>query len=237
MDFILKEIVFYSLLSGSTVFLGGIFSYLFQSYFKKGLVKKEIIHTSIAFGAGIMLAAVCFVLLPQGIKNISTFFVIPIFLMGTIFFYFLDLYISSKKNSFSQLLSMLLDFIPESIALGAIFVINHELGFLLALFIALQNFPEAFNSYMELRKRLSVGKSLFILFLLSFTGLIFALIGYLLLSELVVITSSLMIFASAGILYLIFQDIAPSLRIKENSYPILGVNFGFMLGLFCHLVF
>lgn len=236
MDLILKEIIFYSLLAGSTVFIGGILSYLFEKYFHIGIVKKEIIHTFIAFGAGIMLSAVSFVLIPEGIKNISLLLTMGFFLLGTLSFYILDYYISKKKTSISQILAMLLDFIPESISLGAMFVINHKVGFLLAIFIALQNLPESFNSYLELRNNMSKIKALLILFFLSFIGLLFALLGYYLLSEFISITSSIMLFASGGILYLIFQDIAPAFRIKENNLPVLGVNFGFMLGMFCHLV-
>jgi len=40
-----------------------------------------------------------------------------------------------------------------------------------------------------------------------------------------------MLFASGGILYLIFQDIAPSLRLKSSRYIAIGVNLGFIIGM------
>ena len=40
-----------------------------------------------------------------------------------------------------------------------------------------------------------------------------------------------MIFASGGILYLIFQDIAPTLKLKSTKLVALGVNFGFVVGM------
>jgi ZIP family zinc transporter len=41
-----------------------------------------------------------------------------------------------------------------------------------------------------------------------------------------------MLFASGGILYLIFQDIAPSLKYKNNRILAIGVNIGFIVGIY-----
>lgn len=233
---ILFEIILFSFLAGSSVFLGGVLSYFFDKFLKKGLLKKEILHTLTAFGAGIMLGAVCFVLIPEGLKSLTNIYSVLIFFLGTVSFYFLDEYIKKKKTTASQLMAMLLDFIPESISLGAMFILNHNIAILLAFFIFLQNLPESFNSYIELKEsKISSKKALIILFFLSFIGVVFSLIGYVFLRNEIEITASIMIFSSAGILYLIFQDIAPGLRIKENSYPVLGVNFGFLLALVCHV--
>lgn len=230
------EMIIFSILSGLTIFIGAILSYVFEKYFHEGLLKKEIIHTFIAFGAGIMLAAVSFVLIPEGIKVLETSQTIILFFLGTMCFFFLNEYIKKKKTKVSQLLAMLLDFIPESLSLGSMFVINHSIAVLLAVFIALQNLPESFNSYLELRKSKTSVKRIFIsFFLLSFIGLFFSLLGYVFLQNQANITASIMVFSSGGILYLIFQDIAPSFRIKENSLPVLGVNLGFIIGLLCNL--
>ena len=51
----------------------------------------------------------------------------------------------------TQLLAMLLDFLPEAAALGALLATGDPVGALLALIIGLQNLPEAFNAYRELR--------------------------------------------------------------------------------------
>ena len=74
------------------------------------------------------------------------------------------------------------------------------------------------------------------LFVLSFLGIVFSLLGYLFLREIPSVTACIMTFASGGILYLIFQDIAPALNMKETSLPVLGVNFGFLVGLICNLI-
>ncbi len=40
-----------------------------------------------------------------------------------------------------------------------------------------------------------------------------------------------MTFASGGILYLIFQDIAPNVALKKTWLPALGANLGFLIGI------
>ena len=40
-----------------------------------------------------------------------------------------------------------------------------------------------------------------------------------------------MVFASGGILYLIFQDIAPNVSQKKSWLPALGANLGFLVGM------
>ena len=45
-----------------------------------------------------------------------------------------------------------------------------------------------------------------------------------------------MLFASGGILYLIFEDIAPQARLERRWSPPLGAVAGFVLGLVGHLL-
>ncbi|MBU0673536.1 MAG: divalent cation transporter [Proteobacteria bacterium] len=228
----LIKIIMYSFFSGVTVFLGGLLSKYFESNFHDGFVKDEILHTSIAFGGGIIVAAVAFVLVPEGMRLLPLVPMAVIFLTGAILFFYLDRFIEKKGGTISQLLAMLMDFVPEAIALGAIFATDNKLGLLLAIFIGLQNFPESFNSYLDLRNSgYSSRKCLIILFLLSFSGVISATSGYYLLSTLPKLTASMMLFSSGGILYLIFQDIAPMSKLTKSWFPALGASLGFLVGM------
>ncbi len=228
----LFKIILYSSFAGVTVFLGGLLSKYFERYFQDGLVKEEIIHTSIAFGGGIITAAVAFVLVPEGMSILPLIPMATLFLTGSIVFFFLDRYIEKKGGTISQLLAMLMDFVPEAIALGAVFATDNNLGLLLAIFIGLQNLPESFNSYRDLRNSgYTSRKCLLILLSLSFSGVFAAIIGYFLLSDMPQLTASLMLFSSGGILYLIFQDIAPMSKVQESWFPALGVSFGFLVGM------
>lgn len=228
----LIKIVGYSFFSGITVFFGGCFSQLFERYFGHGIIKEEIVHTSIAVGGGIIIAAVAFVLAPKGINELSLVPLVIMFLAGAVSFFFLDRAIEKKGGSMSQLLALLMDFVPEAMALGAVFATDHNAGLLLAIFIGLQNLPESFNSYIDLRKSGYASKTcLIILFILSFSGVFAAVLGNILLKDLPQLTASLMLFSSGGILYLIFQDIAPMSKLEKSWFPALGVNVGFLVGM------
>lgn len=212
--------------------MGGLFSKYFERYSQDGFVKEEVLHTSIAFGGGIIIAAVAFVLVPEGMNVLSLAPMAILFLTGAIFFFFLDRYIEKKGGTISQLLAMLMDFVPEAIALGAVFATDPNLGLLLSIFIGLQNLPESFNSYLDLRNSgYTSKKCLLILLFLSFSGVFGAISGYYLLSNMPQLTASLMLLSSGGILYLIFQDIAPMSKLQKSWFPALGVNFGFLVGM------
>lgn len=225
------EIIIYSLIAGICIFVGGITGRIFEKYCKFK-IESYILHWSIAFGGGILIAAIAFVLTPKGIEIFSIINFSIIFFSGAIVFFFLDKLIERQGGLLAQTMAMLLDFIPEAIALGAIFVQNYNLGILLALFIGFQNLPESFNAYFDLRKSNHPPKNILILFFfLSFLGTFCALLGKYFLSGQIKITNAIMLFSAGGILYLIFQDIAPSSRLKKHWEPALGATLGFLVGM------
>lgn len=187
----------------------------------------------VAFGGGALISAVALVLVPEGVKHLSVTYSAVCFCVGGVFFYGLEWLLSQSKSSAGQLVAMLSDFIPEAIALGAAFAVGETTGLLLALLMVLQNLPEGFNAYEELAASSSLSSQKI---LLSFCGLavvgpISALIGYYLLADAHQLLSGIMLFASAGILYLVFQDIAPESKLGNSRFPALGAVLGFVLGL------
>ena len=58
-----------------------------------------------------------------------------------------------------------------------------------------------------------------------------AISGYYLLRDMPQLTASMMLFSSGGVLYLVFQDIAPMSKLQKSWFPALGVNFGFLVGM------
>lgn len=226
------RIILYSAFSGLTVFIGGLLSKYFREKVKDNKEKSEINHFIVAFGGGILIGAIALVLVPHGLKNLSLLLLVLAFISGAVIFFLVDKKLEKSGSKLSQLLAMLLDFIPEAIALGAIFATDEKTGILLAFFIGLQNLPESFNSFKDLVSNdFSSKKSLFILFFLSFSGIAGALLGHFFLRDLPQVTSFLMVFASGGILYLIFQDIAPNVKLKRSWIPALGANLGFLIGM------
>lgn len=62
-------------------------------------------------------------------------------------------------------------------------------------------------------------------------GPLVALIGFFWLSSYAAVVHSIMLFASGGILYLMFQDIAPKAHLECHWAPPLGAVAGFLFGL------
>ncbi|WP_421876336.1 ZIP family metal transporter [Marinoscillum sp.] len=228
----LLEILLYAGFAGITVIIGGLLANFFNHHMEETPVKYEITHTMMAFGGGIILSAVGLVLVPKGLEQLSLWPMIIAFIAGSMLFYFIDKKLAAKGGQMATLLAMLMDFVPESIALGAIFATDPSTGTLLAIFIGLQNLPEAFNSFRDMvLSGFSVTKTLVIFAFLSFSGVLGALLGHFVLSDYPEMTAYLMVFASGGILYLIFQDIAPESKMEKSFVPSLGATLGFLVGM------
>ena len=228
----LTSIILYSGFAGITIFIGGLLANYFNHHIQETPVKYEITHTLMSFGAGIILAALALVLVPKGMEQLGLFPLVITFLVGSIAFMLLDQYLSKKGGQVATLLAMMMDFIPESIALGAVFASDFGTAGLLAVIIGLQNLPESFNSYRDLvQSGLSTKKTHFIFFGLSFAGIIGALIGHFFLTNSPDLTAYLMTFASGGILYLLIQDIIPESKLEKNYLSSLGAILGFLVGI------
>ena len=219
-----------SWLAGLAALFGGGIARLEHS--PDNMTKREIIHGIVAFGGGILVAAVAFALAPEGIKQLSAFSLTAVFCAGGGAFCILDAWISNHGGSRAQFMAMLMDFLPEAIALGAVFAQDPHLGLLLALFIGAQNLPEGFNAYRELMKTgANPNHVVVVLGAVSFLGPVAAGGGYLFLRDQAALTAGIMNFAAGGILYLVFQDIAPKSPMRRHWTPPLGAVLGFVVGM------
>lgn len=192
----------------------------------------EIDSFILYFAGGALLAAIALVLVPYGIENNSVPEVLIAFLSGSILLWQIDSYLKKSGNTASIFMGLLLDFIPESIVLGAIMTTNTKTGYLLAILIALQNMPEGFSASAEMRKGRLSSKKLWLLFLtVPVVGPLSAWIGYTWLAGNSSTLGLLCLFCSGGILYLIFDDIAPNAHMKYHDFPATGAVLGFLLGM------
>ena len=211
-------------------FVGGVIARFERS--AESVAKRELIHGIIAFGGGILVAAVALALIPKGIEVLHVVPLVATFCAGGITFCMLEAYLDSRGGSAAQFMAMLLDFVPEAISLGALFETDRRLGILLAAFIGAQNLPEGFNSFREIvAKGVKPRTTLLILLAAGVLGPIAACAGYFLLQDNPELTAGIMTFASGGILYLIFQDIAPQSEMRKHWTPPLGAVLGFSVGL------
>ncbi len=201
--------------------------------FKSRLLEAEFSHSIMAFGGGALLSAVALVLVPYGISKLDPLIASTCLMGGGLIFMVLDIYLLKLKTPASQVVAMLLDFIPESIALGTAFAIGSTDAFLLAALIALQNIPEGFNAYRELNSAYNFGpkKIMLIFFLMAFLGPVSGVSSYLWLQDQTITIAVIVLVASGGILYSVFQDIAPRVKLAKHWAPPMGAVLGFVLGM------
>lgn len=232
----LPTILTLTLLAGLTMPLGALIARMEQ--IRPRWLEHEFRHSVIAFGGGALLSAVALVLVPEGTEHLQAGSALFWFVLGGLVFMLVDVLLNRYKTSASQLVAMLSDFIPESIALGAAFALGGNNGILLALLIGLQNLPEGFNAYRELRhsSHYSPCRIISTFALMALLGPLAGLIGYLWLSGYPTVVAAIMLFAAGGILYSVFQDIAPQVRLERHWGPPMGAVFGFALGIVGHIL-
>lgn len=195
----------------------------------------EIRHGVIAFGAGALLAAVALVLLPEGSARLSALPAIGWFLAGGLGFALIDKAVAARGGKLAQFLAMMMDYLPEAPALGALVTGDLPTALLVAALMALQNLPEGFNAMREMADNPG-GAPLWLFFAMVPLGPIAAFIGLILPAAYDPAIGAVMMLASGGIIYLMFQDIAPTVPLENTLLPPLGAILGFGVGLAGYLL-
>jgi len=220
-----------STLAGLAIPLGGVLARV--EHIHPRWLETELRHTVIAFGGGALLSAVALVLVPEGATAVAPVWAIALVVLGGVAFAWVDSRLDRKGGGGAQLMAMLLDFLPESLALGALLATGSQTAYLLAGIIFLQNLPEGFNAFRELvaAGRMPVRRVLALFCLLVLVGPVAALIGHTTLVDAPGLLGGIMLFAAGGLLYLVFEDIAPQAALANRHAPPLGAVAGFCLGL------
>lgn len=222
--------------AGVCIPLGGFLASF--EHIRPNWLETEFRHFVIAVGGGILTGAVALVLVPEGVARMGhSFGVLSVFVLGGVVFFFIERILGLQRRARPQLMGMLLDYVPEAIALGGLVALGAGSAPLLALLIGLQNLPEGFNSFRELATgdNKGGGKTLGLMLSLTALGPVAGLLGYFFLAAHEAVLGGIMLFASGGILYLIFQDIAPQSRLRRHWAPPLGAVLGFGFALFGRL--
>lgn len=202
-------------------------------------LEQELRHSIIAFGGGILLAAVAFVLVPEGYEYFpSPGWGVAVFLVGGMVFMLVERHLAARRRQLPQTMAMLLDFVPESIAMGGMFAFGSPSAPLLALLIGMQNLPEGFNAYRELLAvaHYRVRHTLYLMLALILTGPIAGALGWWIAAKFPALVGAVMLFSSGGILYLLFQDIAPQSRLERRWAPALGAVIGFCFAMLAEML-
>lgn len=218
--------------AGSCIPLGGLIASF--NWIRPDWLEREIRHFFIAFGGGILLGGVTIVLVPEGTASMAdSGWVIPLVLAGGLSVFVVERALGLRRREAPQLMGMILDYVPEAIALGGLVALDSSVAPLLALLIGLQNLPEGFNTYRELASLNgnNWNNTLLIMCALVLIGPAAGLSGFFFLANHQAVLGAIMLFASGGVLYLIFQDIAPQSRLNKHWAPPLGAVLGFCAAL------
>lgn len=231
------ELLLWTTLAGACIPVGAGLAHI--EHIRPRWLEEELRHFVIAFGGGVLVGAVALVLVPEGIERLpNPLAAIALLLAGGIAFMALDRIQAERNRPAPQFSAMAADFVPESLALGGMFAANAEGAVLLALLIGLQNLPEGFNAWRELgSSQFSRPRALGLMVVLALLGPVCGVVGWFWLADQDAVLGSIMLFASGGILYLTFQDIAPQARLERHWAPPLGAVLGFALALVGEMLF
>ena len=201
---------------------------------------KIINMLTIGFASGIMLSASIWSLLIPSIdyakEQYSTIFVLPVvvgFLLGGAFMVLLDKitgHFSNLKNNkdknkaFKLFTAVTVHNIPEGLAVGFAFgsAFAGSTSFLPALLvavgIALQNFPEGLAVALPMHKTLNSKSKAFVFGMLSgAVEPIFAVIGFFLASQLTFLMPWLLSLSAGAMIYVVVEELLPELHINEKT--------------------
>jgi len=223
--------------AGACIPLGGLFARVER--IRPQWLETEFRHSVIAFGGGVLVAAVALVLVPEGTRLLpSPTLAVCLFLAGGVSFCVFEAWLTRHGAEKPQFIAMLLDYLPESLALGGMFAGGSSLAPMLALLIGLQNLPEGFNAYRELLagKGRRAPDTIWLMLAAIPLGPIFGALGWIYGGDHPRLLGAVMLFSAGGILYLLFQDIAPQSRLNRHWAPTLGAVLGFSLGMLGNLL-
>jgi ZIP family zinc transporter len=215
--------------SGLATSVGGLIGH--WEHVRRGQFRKNVLAAVVSLGGGLLLAAVTLVLVPAG-SGLRLGVQAGWIAIGAITFLAIDQLIALRGGNASQLMASAMDSVPESLGLGAALAVGGAIGPLLVLLLGLQNIPEGFNAFGELRRAgHSVGVSHLTILASALLSPMAAAVGYFALATHPLFVAAVFEFSAGGILYLIFQDIAPLAHQEGHWVPTLGAIAGFLIGL------
>lgn len=233
----LLMIMLYTAIAGACIPLGGKLAQL--EAIQSQWLEKEVRHFVIALGGGVLLGAVALVLVPEGLELVQfSFSSVFWILAGGVCFFLIERILGLRRREAPQLMGLLLDYVPETLALGGMIAVHAETALLLGILIGLQNIPEGFNAYREILDQGKRTPKQIIRFMqtLVIIGPVCGTLGFLFLSSHHQLLGIILLFASGGILYLLFQDIAPQSRLNQHWAPPIGAVCGFCFALLSYLI-
>ena len=206
----------------------------------------------LAFASGLMLAVICFDLIPYSMEISSIYTTILGIIFGIIIMIFCDNIVQKKFNTKSVSnrnagllktgivvsIGLALHNIPEGLAIGSGFDASTTLGFSLAIAICLHDIPEGISMAIPMKNGgMKPWKVMIYVILSGIATGIGALIGAIIgnISEQVI--AICLAFAAGAMLYIVSGELIPeSNKLYQGKMTAIGNMFGFIIGLLAMII-
>ena len=194
----------------------------------------------LSFASGLMMAIICFDLLPEAMEIAS----LAVILLGIFTMIICDTLVKEKFSNKKEMNSLLrtgiiisiglaLHNIPEGLAIGTGFQASINLGLSLAIVIAIHDVPEGISMAVPMKKGgMSKEKVIFYVIMSGISTGIGALVGHLVggISESIIATS--LSFAAGAMLYIVSGELTPEANnMYKGRMNAIGNILGFILGI------
>lgn len=204
----------------------------------------KLLSFILSLASGLMIAIVCFELVPEAanITNIGT--IIFGILAGIIMMIICDIAVEknfpNKKSGYNGLLKtgivvsigLAIHNIPEGLAIGTGFESSIKLGYSLAIAIAIHDIPEGISMAIPMKKGgIKSGKVIFFVILSGITTGLGAFLGALVGNISQKIIGIALTFAAGAMLYIVSGELTPEYnKLYSGKMSSIGNMIGFILG-------
>lgn len=211
-------------------------------------IRKRIIGSIMAFGAGVLIAAACFELLEQAFEWGGYDSTILGFVAGVVIFTLVDLYLSRTgakhrktadksvvgdydENGPAIAAGALLDGIPESVAIGLTMISGGAVGIATVVAVFISNIPEGLSSSVGMKSMGWRKKTIFGLwFLIAIITGLSSLAGYSVFSQFPPdVNAATLALAAGALLTMIADTMIPEAFRDTHEFTGLMMAFGFLI--------
>ena len=199
----------------------------------------------LSFASGLMMAVICFDLIPEALKISNIFTIIIGILFGIILMIYCDLYIGKKlkrkmnptsndllKTGMVVSIGLAIHNFPEGLAIGSGFEASIKLGISLAIAICLHDIPEGISMAMPMKNGgMKISKVLFCVIISGVTTGIGAFVGAAIGGISKIVIAICLGFATGAMLYIVSGELIPEANsLYKGRMSGIGNILGFIIG-------
>lgn len=220
---------------------GGIIGCFFNN------VSNKFLSIILSFASGLMMAVICFDLIPEAFELTNIFINILGISIGIITMLFCDLIVENKFTKREKLKSnnllktgiivsigLAIHNFPEGLAIGSGFDVSTKLGIGLAIVICLHDIPEGISMSIPMKNGgMPIWKVIFYVVLSGVTTGVGAFFGAIIGNISNTIIAISLGFAAGAMLYIVSGELIPeSNKLYKGRMSALGNIMGFIIGIF-----